>query len=744
MQLSTKKKKYLIVLFAVFCIILFLLVYKQLDKPNLNISSVAINNKVENAVFEIVNDSDKDIAIDIRSENLFNNKYKELFGKRKTEWIPIDSEMQHLSIYGGFNCAKWEFINSEGKITSIDFEEYKYNHNYYYNIENKASESVEIPSDSKYVRVQYFDKYNLGFVETLKFIYHKQIKEIGKILDNNEKIASQTLYIVYGRFPTTATVSDGDELVCKENGKFNLKYDSGSWYVVCDGKEKIIADNLPLDIGATVSVKSDSKDLDFKLLSSEKDSINTDGVYGVCWDRESTSIVGERCNDAKYLRTNYMIDDRMAGIYENDFDKIYPWSEVKLCQIDDKNNISYDIDYNNDVMVEIPKFYYCRKIEDGKEIIQISGKNKKGFELAPCFMLEDGECDSIFVGAYLANLVNKEISSMTGDVPIIDLSYKEILDLEKEKGEEWSELDISSLNAIQMLFLVETAVRDSQTIFEGNVGLTFIWSSDNDPKLAVKSETKTNRIVIKKDEYNKKFSVGDYVSVETGENWWDAYSIFTEDYVNGDHDNWIRKIESIKEDNKTYSIEFSGNPIDIVEGVSTISHLPMQNGKTDGIEYHTGTYEGMYGCTSFKYRNMENLWGNVCVILDGISVDDKENIEIVYPNGKKNVLSFKSPEQYVGSASVYSEDCAIHSLGLDEQNSAILYPDTICQESLLTNTYGDWFMKIKREDTSKKQYVTYGMTWDMSNYAGLFAYRVDPFMDTKKVENGARLIYRKK
>lgn len=178
--------------------------------------------------------------------------------------------------------------------------------------------------------------------------------------------------------------------------------------------------------------------------------------------------------------------------------------------------------------------------------------------------------------------------------------------------------------------------------------------------------------------------------------------------------------------------------------MSTISHLPMQNGKTDGIEYHTGTYEGMYGCTSFKYRNMENLWGNVCVILDGISVDDKENIEIVYPNGKKEVLSFKSPEQYVGSASVYSEDCAIHTLGLDEQNSAVLYPNTICQESLLTNTYGDWFMKIKREDTSKKQYVTYGMTWDMSNYAGLFAYRVDPFMDTKKVENGARLIYRKK
>lgn len=162
----------------------------------------------------------------------------------------------------------------------------------------------------------------------------------------------------------------------------------------------------------------------------------------------------------------------------NDFDCVYPWSDIRMCKIAEDGTVIYsdDVEYEQasaDVMVEIPCFYVKRTIDNDYEYIWISQTADEGYEIDPAFIKNGKILDKIYVGAYLSGYgENNKIGSYNDTQPIINLSLNAVKQDISEKGNNWSELDLQTLSMLQKLFLVETACKDSQALFMGVVNLS--------------------------------------------------------------------------------------------------------------------------------------------------------------------------------------------------------------------------------------------------------------------------------
>lgn len=100
--------------------------------------------------------------------------------------------------------------------------------------------------------------------------------------------------------------------------------------------------------------------------------INTDTAkYGVCYDFKSKNPTLTRLGDAKYLKAGIANGVNDTNVV-NDFDKIYPWCDIKRCTIADDGTItSYEGDPNytengsiGQVMTEIPEHYRMTYISE--------------------------------------------------------------------------------------------------------------------------------------------------------------------------------------------------------------------------------------------------------------------------------------------------------------------------------------------------------------------------------------------
>ena len=134
----------------------------------------------------------------------------------------------------------------------------------------------------------------------------------------------------------------------------------------------------------------------------------------------------------------------------------------------------------------------------------------------------------------------------------------------------------------------------------------------------------------------------------------------------------------------------------------------------------------------------------MCVVLGGAYAENGE-LQVTYPDSRRKIFRTNIPAQEKSGGVARSYDCAVKNMVFDTDNSLIMFPQTIGDGATLTNNYGDWLAVPQKDfyvDTTKRQYLTYGMTWDLANYAGLFAYRVQPSYNSKRVENGGRIMMR--
>lgn len=187
-----------------------------------------------------------------------------------------------------------------------------------------------------------------------------------------------------------------------------------------------------------------------------------------------------------------------------DPDECYPWKGMKRCVLkpngslvgylhpDDSNkwdsgdNVDWGLIESNgyNVMVEIPKFYYKKKLprsnnfNDG-HIWMISDVPRYGFELHPAFMrCRNKLCDDLsgvavevdyrYAPAFEGWIDSQgRLRSLPNRPTQVSITIGNSRDSSKKNGNGWGLFDFNLLFAIQLLFSLEYGTYNSQSVMYG-------------------------------------------------------------------------------------------------------------------------------------------------------------------------------------------------------------------------------------------------------------------------------------
>lgn len=196
-------------------------------------------------------------------------------------------------------------------------------------------------------------------------------------------------------------------------------------------------------------------------------------IVGVSWDRSSSTALTRLTKENDSIVNTNITEEPVVAVGTSNgssqFDDYYPWSEVQEYNVID-NKIAYSrkdsafslTEY--DVVVKIPTFYY--KVVDTEESrnFYISSVESDGFVKHPG--------SNNYVAKYNTS---GEYASVSGATPITNVTRADVRTNARAKGDNWSQYDFATWNAIQMLYLVEFADWDVQAkIGRGIVDTTLL------------------------------------------------------------------------------------------------------------------------------------------------------------------------------------------------------------------------------------------------------------------------------
>ena len=226
--------------------------------------------------------------------------------------------------------------------------------------------------------------------------------------------------------------------------------------------------------GSAAQIETNKNDI--AELKDDVDQIqnNTDvGLFGALWDRTTNLLT--RTRNAKGITTdttNFCHKGTINANYDNPFDKIYPWAEMVVCNVDltkyrsgnyslkdcitavyGDPDFTYYGDDTNFVGRYRPEFWY-NSIEDENGNIEflVSQIEREGFTHAPeaidgiSFVVDDGSGN------------NKVTSG--ANVPLTNIAVSQIHARAKASG--FTLQDIFTLDQQIILYLVEYANMNSQ------------------------------------------------------------------------------------------------------------------------------------------------------------------------------------------------------------------------------------------------------------------------------------------
>lgn len=419
-------------------------------------------------------------------------------------------------------------------------------------------------------------------------------------------------------------------------------------YIVPNGVTKIAICSYNT---TSPSLKKVTSSRVFKAYSKEESderyaSISSQGIkrYGVKWSITDADDLGVRCFDAVGLSAEIAIGS-IGG--HSDFDNIYPWSEMKRCNILLNSNGAKVVTFegesgfaldgsNGDVFVRIPKFSVEKYTKDGEEYRVIS--NDSG-HIHPAF-IEDGKVlDEIFVSSFEASENGGVLYSKGGVIPANNITAETFLNYAKAKGVSYSLFDNRCVDLLFTLMSVEFGCRNSNRILGYGYSGYFQAAQYQTWSHCSVSSPSTNIITLGKPSSNyERLTVLEALAV--GQN-----ICICGNAQNGSQENILaqRKITSIscptKDDNIVVS--FDGEPIAVdaeVEGSSNYTYVGNAPSTCNNCEtisdagaamtYHTGRtnrtlspidalqYETANAC---RYRWIENPIGNVWHFLPDVT-----------------------------------------------------------------------------------------------------------------------------
>ncbi len=230
-----------------------------------------------------------------------------------------------------------------------------------------------------------------------------------------------------------------------------------------------------------------------EMKASEKENITTK-IYGIKRDINTSETTWERIEDAEELEANAIkSESELETGVRNDFDEIYPWSDIETYTYDvekkevtswyNDNPEGFEFDGSKgEVLTYIPTFYYKRYQEDGYEYILISNKNLEGYTRS----------DEFSIGRYTMSGDSNAIHSKSGETPLVKITITQFRDYARKLGSEFSQLDYHYF-IIQLLYLVEYADYNSQEkLGLSNTNNTVTITSGGCDELGMKSGTLNN------------------------------------------------------------------------------------------------------------------------------------------------------------------------------------------------------------------------------------------------------------
>lgn len=343
--------------------------------------------------------------------------------------------------------------------------------------------------------------------------------------------------------------------------------------------------------------------------------------YGVCYDEITKEPTLIRVGASTGLVAGVAVGDDTSVV--NDFDDIYPWSEMKRCTVADDGTVTaYEGEpgYIEDgsigqVMVEIPKFYIKRLTDKSnhKVYTYVCQSKLAGYRTPEAFKDRNGnELSHIYIGAYVST--NTSTANSVYDKMSLGGEYQDYANnmvSASNRGEGWHNLDIREISdVLQLLFIVEFATLNSASVFNG--GLCG-WDDLNPDFVIVESSNSAN-LTDKKNKVTLESVEGNILYV--GMMALIAVSPEETDFVPGEFDFLDdeqyyarRTITDVVRDGVSgnVTVTFDGSPIFI--SADTEFSLSSFNGHCNNIKASSGILgDGEYGVTPFKWRGFENIF----------------------------------------------------------------------------------------------------------------------------------------
>ena len=457
--------------------------------------------------------------------------------------------------------------------------------------------------------------------------------------------------------------------------------------------------------------------------------INSVPQYGVRWAGTSSTVC-ERLGNAVGLIANAHKGSTQS--VRNDFDNIYPWSDIKTCNIDaDGNVLAYLGDpsfrrdgTNGDVMVEIPKFYYKRIKTGIVEEIWICASKLPGYELHPLFIDNGKEVSRVFHSVYNASSFTDEtdnkvkLQSITGAQPRVRTTRAAFRTYARNKGAVWGIEDISCVNALQLLYLVEYASTHSQEKLGSGVSSLNYTATH----LAVEAGENTNEFVTSTTNANK-YRVGERIEIGTSQG-------------NNNKTSTPRTITAItaREDDADISvITFDGDPVASIAVGNMMWNVAPLNGSCDELNGGSG-YIGTNSRADSAYRGIEGFHGKLFRFIDGVNIKDM----VVY---YANSIADYADDVYDGKyrAVGYSNAEAagfVSAFGYDEEAPWVMFPSAAVGGS--STFVPDYYYQNTGE-----RLLLFGGYFPVGPHDGVFCFNCNFALSLSHLFAGAHLLIKK-
>lgn len=336
---------------------------------------------------------------------------------------------------------------------------------------------------------------------------------------------------------------------------------------------------------------------------------------------------------------------------QNDFDNLYPWSDIVTYNYDTTNKkitayygepgFAFD-GSNGEVLTKIPEFWYKREIKGDYEYIYISDYNRAEYKHSKEFS----------VGRYGISVdAEGNAHSYSGTIPAYNKTITAFRTLATSVGEGFCQMDTRYF-ILQLLYLVEYADYNSQSKLGRGVTEWF-------NQKALIAENDVNRIIVAT---SNNLYVGRNISIGTSEPWNNAVA----------SERTITKIEEFSNGSITgKAVYFDGTKVNITVG-NALWAIGQKSGQCDQLGMKSGTLVND-GAHSMTYRGIENIFGNMWTVVDGINIKDYVayicDNPIQYASDK-----FIEPYKAIGYTNLQTRDVYPSKMGYDENNPEIALP----------------------------------------------------------------------